>query len=193
MKTRSHKLETARAQPTAVVQIVLSQWGKPSRGGDAAIERNKMPEAVALPPMPVPVLEPSLLIHSISKMYDSIPAYSRTPSNELTVKSLSDVFECDCIKLSARNDVLHVDFQWNPSAGMPERYPKTDILVLQVGQWGQIRYNERHSPYHEVHCDFNTWWYEKWVFNIGLFTTVSPTLFIDQKPDQVYSQMEHLR
>ncbi len=193
MKTRIHKADKASTGTTAIVQIILSQWGKPSRGGSSAIERNTMPEAFAIPLTSTRIPEQSFLIHSVRKMHDSIPGYSRTPSSGLTIQSITDVFDCDCVKVSARNDAIHVDFQWNPRAGMPERYPKKDILVLQAGQWGQICYNERHSPYHEVHCEFDTWWYEKWVFNIGLFTTVSPTLFVDQKPDQVYSLMEHLR
>ncbi len=194
MKTHMRKQNEESAVPVAVVQIVMSKWSKASRGGSGAVERNKMPEAFRLPPCPPNISEPSFMIHRVGKTFiTGDTTAQRPPHQSVVVQSIAEPFECGCIRVSLDNGILHVDYYWKSDAGMPERHHKKDILTLQMGQWGQLRYNERHSPYHEAFGESPTWWYEKWVFNIGLFTVVSPSMFLRTEPTQVHSMMDHMR
>ena len=57
-------------------------------------------------------------------------------------------------------------------------------LEIQVGQWGRILYNERHTDF-----DFGIWGYGKHVFNIGLFVNPLPDVFLTTPPIKTYSKL----
>ncbi len=61
-----------------------------------------------------------------------------------------------------------------------------EAFVLRSGEWGRLKYNGRHTGE-------EGWWYDKWVFNIGLFPRWSPDIFLDTPPCASYSQMARLR
>jgi hypothetical protein len=179
--------------PLVVIQVIRSVWGKAFRGGEGARVRNQVPEALELPLPTDRIVVPSYLVHSSQSSFPGIPATSRSPRETLRVRPATEPLTCGCLHARLEDGKLSVDYQWTVAAGMPARYPRRDVLVVSPGQWGRIRYNERHSPSYTFNCwGEGEWWYEKWVFNIGLFTTLSSRPFLDTMPAKVYSAMDHL-
>ena len=92
------------------------------------------------------------------------------------------------IATSFASEILTVSYQYSTSQGAPERYAqKIEALNLSSGQWGRIEYNGRHSDMDNGH-----WWYEKWVYNIGLFSHPPMSAFTRSEPTKFFSQMAHL-
>jgi hypothetical protein len=177
-----------------VIQAIRSTWGKTHRGGAGARIRNRVPEALELPFPPHRVEEPSYVIHSSQFVFPGAPTgLHRLPAQGLQVRPLTEPFACDCVAVRRVEGKLHVDFAWSMPAGMPERYSRRDVLTLDDGEWGRVRYNSRHSPYHTVNGDeLSEWWYEKWVFNISVAPALEPRVFLDTPPAKVYSAMDRL-
>jgi hypothetical protein len=192
-KPRKNARRPSPPVPLVVVQVIRTVWAKTFRGGEGARERNQVPEALGLPLLTAPIVVPSYLVHSSRTDFPGIPTSRRTPRETVRVQPATEPFTCGCVYPRLEDGKLSVDYQWTTTAGSPARYPRRDVLVLSPGQWGRIRYNERHSPDWSFNCwGKGEWWYEKWVFNIGLFTTLSSRLFLDTMPIKIYSAMDPL-
>lgn len=195
-KSKRHS-DTSKSVATdrlVAIQIVFTRWDKASRGGLRATLRNQVPEAVELLLPDAPIVEPSFVVHTSKHVIDHVPVDTYVPKRALQVFPVAEIFTCGSISVRLIEDRVHVDYQWSHAAGMPERYPGKNVLILEKDQWGQVRYNERHSAYYTRGCfDMSDWWYEKWVFNIGFFSALEPRIFLDSKPTQIYSRMQLLR
>jgi hypothetical protein len=175
----------------AVVQIVFTRWSKEFRGGPGATARNRVPEADEFPLPPKRPAEPSYVVHTIKHVFGSLPGIGRLPGPALQVLSAEEPFHAGCLSASwCDQQRLQVDYQWTSDAGMPARYPRRGVLTLQPGQWGRVRYNARIRL---TGHDCSAWWYEKWVFNIGLFPVLAARAFLDSEPIKIHSEMELLR
>ncbi|WP_204300111.1 hypothetical protein [Actinoplanes campanulatus] len=148
-----------------VVQRVLTEWTKRSRGAPGAVRRNAVPEAFPLPPgsvfhqvtayeqddfTPVPTVD------------DIVPARAgvrlgHSPDGLVTVTGVTDVW-CQCVMVFPRR---------------PERV----VLELPPGTWGRWRLNFR------LWEEDSDWRYQKWVLNIANLPGPAPTdLFLAEPP-----------
>ncbi len=94
----------------------------------------------------------------------------------------------DGLFLAIAGDTLNVYYQWDWKQGAPARSSyKHEAFCVSIGEWGRVRYNGRLTDY-----DNGTWWYEKWVYNIGLFQSPPLNVFLMTEPQHIYSQMGHL-
>jgi len=167
------------------IQAICTRWNKPSRGGTDALPRNCVPEAVSFPP-PASAPKPGNYVFHRSTFTDKNGFAAPTSS------SLGATPYCPPntggITLSFENDALHVAYQWDRGQGAPERYSaRVEPFRLAPGQWGRVRYNGRLSDF-----DNGTWWYEKWVYNVGLFSSPPPSVFVTTEPGKVFTQIAHL-
>jgi hypothetical protein len=177
----------------AVVQIIFSTWSKEYRGGPKASERNRVPEAEVVPRPAERIPEPYYLVHTSKRVFGSLPGTNRLPGPSVQVISADEPFYAGSVRIGWEGEQLRVDYHWTWDAGMPERHSRRDVLQIQPGQWGRVRYNARLSICHfPGGGDSDDWWYEKWVFNVGLFSTFREGAFIETEPVKVYSAMDRL-
>lgn len=182
-----------------IIQVIASIWSKEFRGGANAALRNRVSEAETVPQPDTPVIGPAVLIHRSYHSFGSASVselYRRGGKPGTSVSPLDSVEDVRVAGISLRStgNELSVDYTWLWDAGMPRRRSCQDILKLTEGTWGQIRFNERHSPYHTVNgWDGPEWWYEKWVVNAGVFSTFEPRAFVDTQPCRTISMMGQLR
>ena len=183
------------ARPMVVAQSVEVEWTKKYRGGAAAENRARAPEAVALPfPIPpghqpvcvVHVTKPVCVVHAVRFTFgtylpDSVPRdqVEVYPASRLSFRS---------VIVHPATDLVRVEFKWRADEGAPprDRANNPAALVLRPGEWGRVRYNGR-KVWEE------TWAYAKRVLNIGFFAEARATIFLDTEPVAVYSQMARLR
>jgi hypothetical protein len=196
---------------TLLLQVVHVEWSKAARGGVLASARNQVPEAFPLV-LPSTPAGPSYLIHHI--FYSEADSFQHPYYDALEVKSANErthyaserrrfhalfvmiphtaviqsevpgeeMIRYDRISLNWKADTVtgnyrHID-------GAP--YSTRSRFILQQEQWIRVRYNARYS------VDAG-WVYDKWVFNIGLFKSPSPDVFLTTIPTKQYSYMSQLR
>lgn len=185
--------------PVVVIQAVGVAWGKSARGGAAAAERNRAPEAVPLPEALTPRAGPVFAFHLERRVLTrdaefypymgGVHPYVPEADGAVRVIPAEAPIHYGCITVHPPEDgAVRVEFQWSLGAGAPERAAyRPEALLLRPGQWGRVRYNGRHA------IDYG-WTYEKWVLNVGVFAeSVAATVFLDSEPAQTYSQMADLR
>jgi hypothetical protein len=68
--------------------------------------------------------------------------------------------------------------------GAPSRRVPRCPFALQVGEWGHIRYVGRLPAGWD-----GVTYYQKWVYNIGWFSSVSPRAFLANAPHHRYENM----
>jgi hypothetical protein len=175
-------------EPLIIIQKIQTGWSKKSRGGKMATERNAVPEALAIPMEKLKDPIDGLIEHSIS--YYEWQGFSSPQHSSLTQEAAEKV-RFDCLVIEPLGAELKVIFEYDGKyAGMPVRYtppggkPSTR-MHLQPGQWGRVLYNGRFAVE-------EGWWYDKKVFNIGLFEKLEEDLFTSSQPAQVLSQMAKL-
>jgi hypothetical protein len=172
-----------------IIQRISINWSKKSRGGSLASERNAVPEALAIPVENLKKPIDGLIEHDVS--YYERHGFSMPWRSELTQESAGRL-RLGCLVIEPIGSGLQVTFEYDSGcAGMPPRHaplggiPSTR-MQLQPGQWGRMLYNGRFT-----HGE-SDWWYEKWVFNIGLFEKLEEDVFVAKQPAQVISQMAML-
>jgi hypothetical protein len=178
------KHEEATPPALAVyIQAICTYWHKPSRGGTDALPRNRVPEAVSLPPSPSAPKSGDYVLHRAT--YTAKNGFAAPTSSSLGITPYCPP-NTGGVSLSFEDDALHVAYQWDRSQGAPERYSrKVEAFRLSPQQWGRVSYNGRRSGE-------SCWWYEKWVYNIGLFSSPPLSVFVMTDPVKVFTQMAHL-
>ena len=165
------------------IQAISTKWEKPARGGANAVLRNRVPEALKVPEFSASDVPVSYMIHSVS--YGVRNNFAEPIESGVSVSAVAPD-HLHGVTLDFANDALTVSYQYNASHGAPGRHSrKTEALNLSLGQWGRILHNGR--------CSWEDyWWYEKHVYNIGLFPDPFRSAFIQTKPTKIFSQMAHL-
>lgn len=167
------------------IQAICTHWDKSSRGGTDVLPRNRVPEAVSFPP-PASAPKPGDYVFHRSTFTDK-NGFAAPTSSSLGVTPYCPT-NTGGITLSREADALCVAYQWDRSQGAPERYSaKVEALRLSPEQWGRVRYNGRLTDF-----DNGTWWYEKWVYNVGLFSVPPSSIFVTTEPVKIFTQMAHL-
>lgn len=199
------KAETEESVLAIYIQEVEIHWTKASRGGEGAAKRNLIPQAVSLPPASTPLspsADISLFLHKL--YYAEANQYS--PSSKLlrsdvAVSAGKEVFNRGRVTVGFDGTRLTAYYKWTEGFGVPRHRrqgymqvfvpaghsPVQKVFDLQVGQWGRILYNERHTDW-----DFGIWGYDQYVFNIGLFISPPRNVFLETEPCKVCSKMAQL-
>lgn len=155
-----------------VVQEILIEWSKDSRGGPKAGKRNAVPEVFVLPEIPR-LIETPVLHHWISVEEGRGFALDRADS---TLSQAVLPFKAGSIEVRERGSEIVVTYRHNGMmAGAPTRVAPPKNIPLVVDQWMRIAYNGRYGG--EGH-----WWYRKMIFNIGLFTEPRANVFMATSP-----------
>ena len=167
-----------------VIQAISTHWEKSARGGPYAVLRSHVPKAVKLPDFSATNVPLSYVLHSVH--FASRNDFAEPTKSSITV-SETELTGLDGVSIDFANGTLSVFYQYDTSQGAPERYArKIEALKLTKGLWGRVEYNGRHSGAEGY------WWYEKWVYNIGLFSHPSVSAFTESEPTKIFSQMAHL-
>jgi hypothetical protein len=119
-----------------VVQVISTRWDKAARGGALATRRNRVPEALPLPPLGQTIREPSYITHTVNFAFFGGGLDGRPVSVELMVLPTADPFTCGAVQVRLKSGQIHADFHWTHAVGAPERPSVRNALVLEKGQWG---------------------------------------------------------
>ncbi len=207
-----------RPQPetcTLLVQAIQTQWSKAARGGVLATARNRVPEALRVPLPVAPRDEPYYLVHHViyaegddfkhprDEIVDARPAGKRTYYGDrrsfydaprtLQVNkaqpeaTFGETLQFDRLHLYWKGDSLAISYRADDREyGVPGTAHST--LNLAGEQWARIQYNLRYAAY-----ESRWWFYEKWIFNVGLFRNPKRNVFLRTEPDAVLSRLSRLR
>ena len=189
--------------PVICIQEIETSWTKASRGGEGAVKRGYVPEAVELPfsgSYSSSTTEMnSFLLHLLS--YSERTQYkagSKLLESDVGANKSAEILNRGGVRVNFDGNFLTARYQWAESLGAPMRRrqdstgtfvdvghsPVQKAFELQIGQWGRILYNGRHTDY-----DNGMWSYDKHVFNIGLFVNPMPDIFLTTQPIKTYSKM----
>ena len=173
---------------TICIQCVRTCWHRAARGGPGATQRNRVPESLKLPDFKVAPVPLSYVTHHAT--YSDTNNFAEPLKSSAVTVSLTEPLDLGGLSLSFQSDAVGVYYQWDTSQGAPPRYTgRKEALHLYRGQWGRVCYNGRHGA---EHFDSGEWWYEKWVYNVGLFAEFMPSIFLKTEPVKVASYMAHL-
>jgi hypothetical protein len=168
--------------PVLLIQMIRTTWSKASRGGTAAALRNAVPETCRLPHL-LPRSQPITVIHTVQ--FAEINQFAVPTHTDVTITVGIDKVRLDSIALYPSEDTIRVAAEWLLLAGAPRRRPISNLLELSAQHWVQIRYNLRSG------LD-DAWRYYKYVFNVGVFTGVSPEAFTTTAPTMIKSFLADL-
>lgn len=177
-----------------VVQRLVTEWTKASRGAPGAVKRNATPAALPLPPGLLERREP-YREHEVT--FGERQAFEASGERVVGEARLPvDVWSRD--RSPARLELLAdgslgVSFRpGNHIGAAAGRPPNGDCFVLPVGTSGRVVWNGRFADY-----DTGTWWYyRKTVVNVANLADDLPLpadLFLRRSPTHVCSHMGRLR
>lgn len=166
------------------IQAICVHWDKGQRGGTEAARRNQVSEALSMPSFEPMQQSPSWVKHEA--IFSADNAFTAPVCSSVEVIVYGPV-KLGGISLAFTGDALNVYYQWDRSQGAPERSSyRHKAFCVSIGEWGRVRYNGRLSYYD------GDWYYEKWVYNIGLFQSPPLNVFLKTEPKHIYSHMGHL-
>ena len=192
--------------PVICIQEIETSWTKLSRGGEGAVKRGHVPEAVELP-LPIPHPSPPtdtypFFLHLLGySEYTEYKQWSEFLRSDVSANDDADILNRGGVRVSFNGEALTARYQWNWDLGAPGRRtqnaagmfvpvhhsPTQKAFEVEVGQWGRMLYNGRHT-----YDDSGRWHYSKNIFNIGLFINPQPDVFLTTPPIKIYSKMAHL-
>jgi len=167
-----------------LIQSVCTHWEKTERGGASAVQRNRVPEALRLPIFRPESVLISYVLHCVD--YGGRNGFAE-PTRSMVKVLTTEPARLGSVSLAVDADILTVFYQYRRGQGAPERYSRRiEVLKLSLNQWGRVLYNGRHTGTEGYWC------YEKWVYNVGLFSSPSPSVFLTTEPVKAFTQMAHL-
>lgn len=167
-----------------LIQAICTHWEKSARGGASAVQRNQVPESLKLTDFKVTSAPLSYVVHRVN--YGGRNGFAEPTRNTGEVLT-TEPSKLGAMSLVMDGDTLTAFYQYSRRQGAPERYSqKIEALKLSLNQWGSVLYNGRHSGMEGYWC------YEKWVYNVGLFSSPPLSVFVTTEPVKVFTQMAHL-
>lgn len=199
-----------------LLQCITTAWTKRSRGAIGASRRNRLPETLPLPAnRPGP---PGHVLHQTADIlyhhvhYDEWNGY-QGPYQQYWIAQSSQfpdrtvfwfhgdprrVFGSVPMTLIRESDTLQIELCWNQVRGAPSRYPKWEPFpgyikqeksALALGQWAQVRFNAKSSG---TLSKNDSWFYIRYVLNVGYVDTLIPTIFRENQPVQHITDLAYL-
>lgn len=173
--------------PVLVVQHVLYRLWKKDRREKGMGSMMRAPEVW---PVPLEGVDLSgrehgpLLLYQTHRGMEVNPLEERLEMGWLALERLSTVISFP------DTGEAQVDFSYTQNCGAPPRYWAQYTARIGVGQWVQIRYNGRFSPYRSFYV--SDWSYEKNVINVGWTLAPSPDMFLQNEPAYRFSMISDL-
>ena len=167
-----------------LIQRIIIEWTKASRGGPGAAVRNSFPEAFPVPPFEE--TNDSIVVHTIR--FREWDKFERREDLHRFNSSMSAHIEP--LRIYCQDDHLVVRFVWDwMHCGAPER-DSHEIFHVAQGKWGRFSCNGRFGPTSSSGC---VWRYHKTVFNIALVESPDTNLFVDSEPQSVENRLAILK
>jgi hypothetical protein len=167
-----------------IVQRIITEWTKASRGGTGAAKRNATPIALPLPP--IHPSGSSYVLHDVQYQEDNEFA-PRFSTQDL---ELAPHFLVEPLLIHVTKEQIELRFQWSWNyCGAPER-ESHDLFPLAIGNWGRFTCNGRFGA--TTHCG-SDWFYRKTVFNIALMAQFDTKVFLETLPVADKSSLARLR
>lgn len=158
--------------PIVVVQWLEVEWDKSARGAEAATIRNQLPKALPLSEVELEA-DIKLVLHYLRNGYSSGKTGAISQHRNLTLDHLSEIE----IKLF-ENQIQVVPHPRKTGMGRCRR-------TISTGQWSRFVWNER-IVYE------GTWAYKQITVNIAYLPEFTPTIFLDQEPSEIWSELVRL-
>lgn len=155
-----------------VVQEIITDWLKRSRGAASSTAREQILDVLELPYLPGPI-EGDAVVHHTVRFGDADEFEQAEHKVELKEFGQQRRLFFGCVRIYPAAEVLRVDYAYNMTCGgAPERthFPR-QVLSLSEGEWGRVVYNGRFSAGFEGLGD---WLYRRRVVNVGYLN--EPTL-----------------
>lgn len=120
------------------------------------------------------------VIHQ-SLRYSEKRCFAR-PKETIVIDPEARPFALGCVTIDWSGEYVSATFRYTRSCGgAPDRNWAHQTFHPAIDAWCQFVYNGRFSP------DWDgDWWYEKTVVNIGLFTRLTPSVFMVDAPAHRY-------
>lgn len=171
-----------REMTQVLIQHLLVDWTKLTRGGVGARKRSALPRAAKVPP--ISNMAPFVLHRLLYLERDDF----RPASTLITADSAAGL-AVKVLEFSWQDSRLSVRFYRDGfNAATPSAYPFKNVFTLQPQEWGRLEYNGRYSGMYS-----GEWWYEQHVYNIGLFDNWKPNVFVKTAPVSEFSELAQLR
>ena len=196
MKQNSNQ---AKYLPTLLVQRIRLQWH--CRGGNAATQRNQYPRAMRLPQDFFSYYPFGLPTHFVSIVQRPDGFRIEKDCRRLMEWKTDNTMRLHPFEVMQKEFGVHVRYHYDWHIGaMPERYtydktgqkqPLNDLaLDLIPGDYGRAVCNGRFRDW-----DTGIWYYVLDILNVMQLTDPidSLTIFLDRKPDKIYTQLALLR
>ncbi|GAA3342391.1 hypothetical protein GCM10020358_37210 [Amorphoplanes nipponensis] len=172
-----------------VVQRVVTEWTKRSRGAPGAVRRNAVPEACPVPPAD----GAGVLVHQVfARERDGFAGRETRSGHTLPASGslpLDGVAGVRLERADGRLQVTGVTGVWCQCFTVFPRRPDRTVLVLLPGRWGRWRLNFRLWE-DDGHGE---WRYQKWVVNVAHLAGPAPAeLFQASPPATVTDEMVQL-
>lgn len=174
-------------EPCGLVQVVCVHWNKSARGGQAARDRNAVPQAFAVS---AALLAGGRLCVDVSHWGDR-NAFAVPLSSGSRQLALSAGFAFRCVRVMPRPEGLEVRCQYDQAAGgAPDRWHFNwsirdgrllgQSLVVSPDRWVRVCWNGRFP------CqDTGDWHYEQTTVNVAWFVgEPDERVFLDRAPAQ---------
>lgn len=203
-----------------IVQEIVTVWHKTERSGECADARSRFSYAAPIEKNPDSSDEcvyDYRRFYQVGKKFHTPNEYDRLlgygtrllPKRAYESPKKFSELKVKNISFNESENGIETVFSYDPQiSGQPfrrghnkdynnadSRFYGKDILneiafVLKDGQKGRIMYNGRFSDY-----DTGQWWYEQTVVNIANFPfeKIGENVFLDEKFDFLYKQLEILR
>jgi hypothetical protein len=153
-----------------VVQQITLVWTKPSRGGPAAVARNRLPRAYTM------VLSDAAFVYQRHSITQDRGVFDRRIVEEYSAATVPRTARD--LTLSLTSAGLRVDLRWTAHMGMPPRRPKTPALELRLGEYGRVVTNGRHTSHDDQH-------YTRDIYNIAVCQDFTEDAFTALEPLKV--------
>lgn len=160
------------SQALTIVQLIHTVWTKASRGAPAAATRNRVPEAMRLPPEGIRDIATGLLVHEV---WYREPDFE-TPRSDVRVYEES-VRNWNALELRVASDTVHLEL----GAGRH--------LALGRGEYGRVVFNYFiDEPNHGGHIRY----YHKLSANVTLGSSPAAAMFTRNAPSRELRALDHL-
>lgn len=169
--------------PVIIVQRVVTEWTKRSRGVPGAVRRNAVAEAFPLGRH----VTGEVLVHQVTaREEDGFAIRETSASHPVPAAAPLRLDGSAGVRLELAHGelaVIGVPESWSHGFVFPNR-PSHTVMRLPAGRWGRWRLNFRLWD----GLEGSEWRYQKWVVNVAhltrppapyLFTTADPDLFTD--------------
>lgn len=167
-----------------LIQRIVTNWTKRSRGGDAAVLRNSVAEALEVPEFDL--LDGCYVVHDVSFSEGN----DYVANGRLRYCELKTDVTIAPLRLHLSRTSVSARFVWTyRDVGAPERESHA-VFQLHSGQWGQFRCNGRFGAETKTGRE---WEYRKSVINVAFAEAIPHDIFVASVPDAEHARLAMLR